>query len=142
MHLETVALEDNFGTRRVADASKNHWHVRAVYDACRHQNIEADGQQPKARDVKLSCERHHGTYCPFNGRAVVAIHGAARRQAAKRWKGDIRPLILHDGVEVVKPLREHPVELAWEDCSISGNDDLALQWNFTLRYGGVRRQVG
>ena len=73
MHLETHALEDDFGSRRVRDLLQNCRDLRRVQALRGHENVELRRQQPQGGDIELASLKSEEVN--INGRKVTLTYG-------------------------------------------------------------------
>lgn len=74
----------------------------------------------------LRGQRHDCTNRAFDRDSVVAVDSEKAGLGADGREIDKGTIVDDDGLEVVHPLKKHPVELARQDCGISGYNALAL----------------
>ena len=58
--------------------------------------------------------------------SVVAKYSNKTSGTTDRWKLDKSCVIAHDGLEILGTVSHHPIQLPWQNCSISGDDALTL----------------
>lgn len=54
VHLEAVALENNFSSGSIGDPFEHHGHLRWVDRGRWHQDIEMNWKEPKGGNIKLA----------------------------------------------------------------------------------------
>jgi hypothetical protein len=69
---------------------------------------------------------HNGANRSLDVNSVVAKYSDKTSGTTNRWKLDKSCVIAHDGLEIFGTVSHHPIQLPWENCSISGNDALTL----------------
>jgi hypothetical protein len=143
VHLKTHTLEYNFGACRVGNlfddgcnlSGVQGWRWEKDVELCRKQpercNVELTGLKRgiKTGDSKLHMatnQLHNGANGALNVNSVVAKYSNKTSGTTDRWKLDECCVIAHDCLEIFGTVGHHPVQLPWENCSISGNDALTL----------------
>jgi len=76
---------------------------------------------------------HTGANGALDVNPVVANYSNKTGGTTDRWKLDKSCVIVHDGLEIFGTVSHHPIQLPWEDCSISGNDTLTLAKSISVR---------
>jgi hypothetical protein len=154
VELEAVALEDRLGTGSDADVAKDRRNLSGVYRGRGHKDVEGDGEEPEGGDVELAGLRenkhqhlseeggkkgttthqsHNRPNRPLDVHAVISVHRDQARLTTDRREIDEGPVIVHDLLEVLETVREHPVEFAREDGRVAGDDALALKVEVCVR---------
>lgn len=127
MHLKRAALTNHLRTTPTTHRPEHIPHRRRI-NAIRtgHKHIIMQRQQPDTRDVELRGEEHDGAHGALDRDARVAVDRADCLGGADRREGDVRAVVPLDGLDVVQPVCEHPVQLPGEDRGVAGDDCLAL----------------
>lgn len=146
MELEAVALEDGFGSGGDADVTEDRRNLRRVEARRRHEDVESDGEKPErcdvklaglrepavstwslARDTEMTYESHDRTNRPLDVDAVISVNRNEAGLAPDRRKVDKGPVVVHDLLDVLEAVGEHPVELARQDGRVARDDAFTLR---------------
>ena len=76
--------------------------------------------------VRHTHQSHQASDSALNVDPMIAKDRDKARLRPNRWSLDIRAVIVHDLLDLVDSFRQKPVQLAREDCGITGDDQAAL----------------
>ncbi|SRR6266478_8002417 len=136
MHLKTHTLEYNLGACRVRNlfddggdlSGVQGWRWEKDVELCRKQpercNVELTGLKKALKPVRTELrmatnQLHNGANSALDVNSVVAKYCNKTSGTTNRRELDKSCIITHDGLEIFCTVSHHPVQLPWENCSIS-----------------------
>ena len=152
VHLETHALKHDLcacGERNLLQECR---YLRTVECRGREKHVELDWEKPERCNIILAGlvvrgettighdknqnthKLHYSSNRPLDIDPVIAIYSNQAGRAADRRELNKSRVVGHDGLEIISPIENHPVEFARNDDCVARDDVLTLS---TTKLAGV-----